>query len=131
MNAIRIRKTLDSDTLHLPELKPLIGRTVDIIVQEPATPATAEEFYTEAGHIPETEGEWSDQQARFRAWRAGPRFEPFWGVLDRLLARDFDSTRRWAAAARAAQDLRDTGYDFDAWREQREFDQKHADDHLP
>lgn len=34
MNAIRIRKTLESETLHLPELRPLIGRTVEIIVLE-------------------------------------------------------------------------------------------------
>jgi len=32
MNAIRIHKHLDSDTLHLPELRPLLGRQVDIIV---------------------------------------------------------------------------------------------------
>jgi hypothetical protein len=37
MNAIRIRKTIDSDTLHIPELKNMIGRTVEIIVlEEPA-----------------------------------------------------------------------------------------------
>lgn len=34
MNAIRIRKTLDSETLHLPELRPLLGRSVEIIVLE-------------------------------------------------------------------------------------------------
>ncbi len=34
MNAIRIRKTLDSETLHLPELKPLLGRAVEIIILE-------------------------------------------------------------------------------------------------
>jgi hypothetical protein len=34
MNAIRIRKKLDSDTLHLPELKSLLGKTVEIIVLE-------------------------------------------------------------------------------------------------
>ena len=32
MNAIRIRKKLDSDTLHLPELRPLLGQNVEIIV---------------------------------------------------------------------------------------------------
>jgi hypothetical protein len=32
MNAIRIRKKLDSETLHLPELRPLLGQTVEIIV---------------------------------------------------------------------------------------------------
>lgn len=32
MNAIRIRKKLDSEFLTLPELRPLIGQTVEIIV---------------------------------------------------------------------------------------------------
>jgi hypothetical protein len=38
MNAIRIRMRLESDSLHLPQLKPLIGRTVEITVvaEEPA-----------------------------------------------------------------------------------------------
>jgi hypothetical protein len=84
MNAIRIRKTIDSDTLHLPELTPLIGRTVEIIVLD------------ESG---------------------APVVRP--------------GTGDWEAAARAAQELRERGtYDFDAWREQREFDREHADDHL-
>ena len=34
MNAIRIRKTIHSDTLHIPELQGMIGRTVEIIVLE-------------------------------------------------------------------------------------------------
>lgn len=83
MNAIRIRKQLDSETLHLPELKPLIGKTVDIIIQEEPPPTIA------------------------------------------------PGTGDWDAAARAAQELRETGYDFDAWRAQREYDLKHARDHLP
>ena len=32
MNAIRIRKKLDSEILSLPELRPLLGQTVEIIV---------------------------------------------------------------------------------------------------
>ncbi|HTU92562.1 MAG TPA: hypothetical protein VMF69_20945 [Gemmataceae bacterium] len=32
MHAIRIRKKLDSDTLNLPELRSLLGQTVEIIV---------------------------------------------------------------------------------------------------
>jgi hypothetical protein len=52
-------------------------------------------------------------------------------VLDGLLAKDFAATRPWAAAARAAQELRETGYDFDAWQAQRDYDLKHADGHLP
>jgi hypothetical protein len=83
MNTIRITRRLDSDTLHLPELKPLIGKSVEIIVQE-AQPACVA-----------------------------------------------PGTGDWEAAARAAQELRETGYDFDAWREQREYDQKQARNRLP
>jgi hypothetical protein len=32
MNTIRIQARLDSTTLHLPELSPLLGRTVEIVV---------------------------------------------------------------------------------------------------
>src|SRR5262245_15055003 len=40
MNAIRIRKQIDSETLHLPELRELLGRTVELIVlDETALPA--------------------------------------------------------------------------------------------
>lgn len=39
MNALRIRRKLDSETLHLPELKPLIGKTVEIIVLDETGPA--------------------------------------------------------------------------------------------
>lgn len=34
MGPIRIRKHVVSETLHLPELKPLIGKDVEILVQE-------------------------------------------------------------------------------------------------
>ena len=34
MNAIRIRKKIDSETLHIPELRPMIGHEVEIIVLE-------------------------------------------------------------------------------------------------
>ena len=82
MNAIRIRKKLDSDTLHLPELLPLLGQTVEIIVLEE---------------------------------ESVPAIQP--------------GTGDWEAAAKAARAL--TDYDFDAWRQQREHDLKHANDHLP
>jgi hypothetical protein len=45
MNAIRIHKRLDSETLHLPELKPLIGKTVEIsVVEEVQVPGGAERY---------------------------------------------------------------------------------------
>jgi hypothetical protein len=84
MNAIRIRRTIDSEMLYLPELKPLLGRTVEIIVLEEDTRSTI---------------------------RPG--------------------TGDWKAAEEAARELRESGYDFDAWREQRDYDLKHATDHLP
>ena len=34
MNAIRISKRIDSETLHLPELKDLIGKKVEITLRE-------------------------------------------------------------------------------------------------
>jgi hypothetical protein len=34
MAAIRIRKTIDSETLTLPELKPFIGQTVEIVIEK-------------------------------------------------------------------------------------------------
>ena len=34
MDAIRINTTLDSDTLYLPQVRPLIGKAVEIIVRE-------------------------------------------------------------------------------------------------
>jgi hypothetical protein len=82
MNAIRIRTTLESETLYLPELKPLIGRAVEIIVLEDAP--------------------------------AAPQVRP--------------GTGDWEEFARASQALRDSGYDFNAWREQREFDQRYEEE---
>jgi len=38
MNAIRLSRHLDSDTLNLPELAPMVGRDVEIIVILRETP---------------------------------------------------------------------------------------------
>jgi hypothetical protein len=52
MDAIRIETTIDSDTLYLPQLKPLVGKSVEIIVREKMapniTPATREWSTVEA-----------------------------------------------------------------------------------
>ncbi len=34
MQAIRLRRKLESDTVYLPELQPLVGKTVEMIVWE-------------------------------------------------------------------------------------------------
>ncbi len=79
MKAIRIHKQLESETLHLPELRPLVGKRVEIIVQEEPAPATG--------------------------------------------------TGNWADLEQLARDLKD--YVFDAWREQRDLDLKHAKERSP
>ena len=38
MSTFHIRKKLDSDTVTLPEIRPLIGKTVEIIVHEVTMP---------------------------------------------------------------------------------------------
>ena len=45
MSSICIRKHLDSETLHIPELKPLIGKTVEIVVREVAPGTNAKSPY--------------------------------------------------------------------------------------
>jgi hypothetical protein len=37
---IHLHQKLDSETLYLPELKPMIGKTVEIIVREEAEPSS-------------------------------------------------------------------------------------------
>ena len=79
---VRLRRKLDSETLHLPELRSLIGKTVEILVTETTVPEIT------------------------------------------------PGTGDWEAAARAAKELRESGYDLNAWRAQRDHDLKHANDHL-
>jgi hypothetical protein len=81
MNTIRIRKKLESETLHLPELHALIGKNVEITV-------------TEASSLPQV----------------------------------IPGTGDWDAAMQAARELDD--YDFDAVQQHRDYDLRHADDHL-
>jgi hypothetical protein len=42
MIAIRIETVLDSDTLHLPQLKPLVGKSVEIVVREKGMPVVTD-----------------------------------------------------------------------------------------
>src|SRR4051794_14468060 len=110
---VKIRRKLDSDTLHLPEIKPLIGRTVEITVEE-QPPEVRDEFYAELGRTPQTVEEFEAQKAIFRNWRDDPRFEPYWGVLDHALVRTFEHVQE-RAAIRALFPL--DAYDYDAVRD--------------
>lgn len=49
---IRIRRKLDSATLDLPELQPLIGKTVEITIEE-AEPQQAENRWAETDRLRE------------------------------------------------------------------------------
>src|SRR5688572_26459467 len=73
MKTIHVRTKLESDTLHLPELRDLIGKHVEITVRE-ESPSRRDEFYAELGRVPETEEAFAAQAATFRAWRADPGF---------------------------------------------------------
>jgi hypothetical protein len=97
----------------------------------PATvdPVTRNQFYQLIGQVPETEPAWTERQATLRGWRADPRFEPYWPSIDQMLTDDFASFRHRVGAMGAVGHLE--GYDYDAWREQREHDRKHARDRLP
>jgi hypothetical protein len=126
---IHIHRKLDSETLHLPELKPLIGRTVEITVEEkPPAPSISDEFYAELARLPETVEAYEAQKTIFRTWRSDPRFEPYWQVLDHALDRTFEQVQKWIKAIAALPELE--GYDFDAHRAQSECDLRHAGDHV-
>jgi hypothetical protein len=80
MNAIQVHKRIESETLHLPELRGMIGKTVRIIVlEEPEvveTPLeTAETFF---GRRPErsrlrsrkrTDSTWTNWRRNIPPWR--------------------------------------------------------------
>ncbi len=100
-----------------------------VVIPAKDGPATHEMFYQLIGRVPESEAAWAERQATLRSWRSDPRFEPYWPSIDHLLTDDFASFRRRAAAMEAFVPLED--YDYDAWREQRDYDLKHANDHLP
>lgn len=101
----------------------------DVVIAVKADPAAREMFYRLIGQVPESEAAWTERQATLRSWRSDPRFEPYWSAIDHMLTDDFASLRRRAAATESVAHLE--GYDFDAWREQRNYDLKHAHDHLP
>ncbi|MFO0805527.1 MAG: hypothetical protein U0791_20680 [Gemmataceae bacterium] len=112
MNAIRIRKTIDSETLTIPELGPLIGRTVEIAIEESVPADAKKEFWDFASQFPETEEQFHSRQAVYRRWRNDPRFREFWFTIDHELKRDWADWQSRASAIEATAGLED--YDFDA-----------------
>ena len=107
-----IRKMIDSETLTIPELKPLIGRTVDIASDEPVPADVKKEFWDFASNLPETENQFLARQEVYKQWRNDPRFREFWFTIDHELKRDWKDWQERAAAIEATAGLQD--YDFDA-----------------
>ena len=69
-NALRIRTRVDSETLHVPELRALIGKDVEIIVLEDAATAPAA---TSAGNGKPGPRDDADWRSRFDAMLAEAR----------------------------------------------------------
>ena len=69
-NALRIHTRVDSETLHLPELRPLIGKEVEIIVLEGTGTAPAA---TSAGNGEPGRRDGVDWRSRFDAMLAHAR----------------------------------------------------------
>lgn len=95
MQAIRVTKTLDSETLFLPQLRPFLGQEVDIIVLQSAR---LEVVSSDCGPMP-----LSQELESQNGTPAGRRVT--------------SGTGNWAALEDAANNLSD--YDFAAWRELR------------
>lgn len=69
-DVIRIRTTLTSDTPHLPELLPLVGRAVEIVVTE-AAPAAG----PSSDDRPPTSEELAVREAAMAALRGSPDYD--------------------------------------------------------
>jgi hypothetical protein len=89
MNAIRLSVRVDSETLHLPELKPFIGRTVEITVEEQPT-AQVETRETMFGLLPPEKPQTPEERAaeleQWRAMRNDPAYERSWPFIDMVLS---------------------------------------------
>jgi hypothetical protein len=90
-------------------------------------PAPRAAFDALLAQVPDSEAAWATRQSTLRSWRADSRFEPYWAVIDHMLTVGFPSFQRIAGIDRSGLD----GYDFDAYREQRDYDLKHSHDHIP
>ena len=91
VNAIRIRKHIDSDTPYLPELRALIGKTVEIIILDETSNSVFEQLETEetffglAPPLPTPE-EYRANLEQFRAMRNDPAHAKLWPYIDLVLS---------------------------------------------
>jgi hypothetical protein len=81
MKAIHIRRQIDSDTLRLPELQALIGKTVEIIILEDGTerglpPGNLDFFMALAPRTAPVDPK------EIEAIRKDPKLQRFWPLLE-------------------------------------------------
>jgi hypothetical protein len=113
MAAIRIRKTIDSETLTLPELKPFIGQKVEIVIEEPFPAEEAKkEFWGLLSREAKTEDDYEEMHETLRKWRQEPRFQPYWRTIDQALECAYEDYRKKIAVLAQAWGLKD--YDYQA-----------------
>lgn len=98
MKTIHVRTRIDSDTLHLPELRDLIGKPVEVFIVE-LQPVDRAEVFAEASHTPDTPAEAAAQQAKFRAWMHDPRYEHLWPMIEKLIDPNPPATGNGTATA--------------------------------
>src|SRR5687767_8530 len=82
MAVIRIHKHIDSETLHLPELKPLFGQTVEIVILDEEASRwmgteTRETFFALA---PKDEKPLTPEE--IKAMLADPQYKDLWPLLE-------------------------------------------------
>lgn len=97
-----------------------------VAVPPKVNPTARDEFYRLLAKIPQSEAAWAERQTTLAGWRSDLRFEPYWPTIEQMLTVDFPSFQRRAEVKPGLD-----GYDFDAWREHRDYDLKHAHNHLP
>lgn len=114
MTDIHIRTRLDSVTPHLPDLAPLVGREVEIVVRAVAAPADPPGVEPAAPD--------PDYWAGVRRLREAVRVEV--GPLPPVTP----GTGDWAAAEQAARELRESGFDFDIYRRNDEEQERFAEE---
>jgi len=80
MNAIRVHKRIESETIHLPELRPMIGRTVEIIVLEesrrPATKRSGRSFLPRPEPISSTQPSTGTIASSMSSTASRPPYDP-------------------------------------------------------
>jgi hypothetical protein len=101
MKTIHVRTKVESDTLTVPGLSELAGKPVEVFIVELPL-ADRLDVFAEALHRPETPEEHAAQQATFQAWRADPRYEPYWDMIDRWLDPPTAPAANGAPAGRAS-----------------------------